>query len=95
MGCASLYHMGPLGRMMDRIVASRIRTMIVQGNTARPRQPPQAGDAAPDLTGEIRNTGGNAIAHMDGMVAFCEGMGFRVKAARFPRHQYPVVVAER
>jgi SAM-dependent methyltransferase len=95
LGCASLYHMGPLGRMMDRIVSSRIHTVIVQGNTARPGARGAAAGATRDLVGEIRNVGGNAIAHMDGMLAFCEAMGFVVRERRFPRHQYPVVVAER
>lgn len=94
LACASLYHLGPLAPLMDRIERSRIRMLILQGNTVRIRDR-RRGETAAEVTDEVRRKGGNVVAGIVGMTAFCEGMGFRVSAVRFPRDQYPVVIATR
>jgi SAM-dependent methyltransferase len=95
MFCASLYHLGPLEPLMERIMASRVRMVILQGNYPRlaGRKPREEGISK--FIDEIRNKGGNVVADVDGMKTFCEEMDFQVTAVCFPRHQYPVVIAER
>jgi SAM-dependent methyltransferase len=93
--CCSLYHVGPLAPVMERIANSRIRMVVLQGNTSRTAGRTRGEEPASGIDDEIRSKGGNVVANVAGMTAFCEGMDFRVSAVHFPRHQYPVVVAER
>lgn len=95
MACAVLYHLGPLHRLKEGIIASPITMLILQGNTVRMNRLDQKN--VPGVEGyESKNqTWGNVVSNVEGMRAFAESMGFRVERVTYPNHQHPVVIATR
>jgi SAM-dependent methyltransferase len=59
--CCVLYHVGPLDRLKEAIVKSRVKTLVLQGNLSR--------------TGPRAGTGAD-LATSNGISQFCSSMGF-------------------
>lgn len=95
MACAVLYHLGPVDRLKQRIAASPIRQLVLQGNTVRLKKIGEKN--RPGVPGyEPENqTWGNVLSGVEGLSSFAESMGFRVDEVRYPTDQYPVINASR
>jgi SAM-dependent methyltransferase len=95
MACAVLYHLGPLNRLKERIVASPIRQLILQGNTIRMKKLGEKNRPGVEGYEPENQTWGNVLSDVAGLTAFSESMGFEVERVAFPAHQYPIVIASR
>jgi tRNA (mo5U34)-methyltransferase len=95
MACAVLYHLGPVDRLKRRIVSSRIRQLILQGNTVRMKKLDEKNRPGVEGYEPGEQTWGNVLSDVAGLTAFSTSMGFRVDDVRFPDHQYPVLIASR
>lgn len=93
--CCVLYHLGPLHKFKERLVKSKIRRLILQGNVerrsliGRENNPSSEYFEAYDMTWE------NVLCDIEGMAAFCESVGFKIERIVEPRYNYPLVVATR
>lgn len=84
--CCVLYHLGPLARLKEAIVKSKVRTLVLQGNLARRGTEGQGTGLSPVGPGED-------VASLEGLRQFCASMGF--KTVRAVEHAFPLVVAVR
>jgi SAM-dependent methyltransferase len=81
--CCVLYHLGPLARLKEAIVKSRVKTLIFQGNVSR-----LGPGAGPTAAGH-----GEEVASLDGLRRFCASMGFTTPHT--VEHAFPLIIAKR
>jgi len=67
MACSVLYHLGPLQRFKERIAASNIQTLILQGNTIRLKKISEKNNPLSELYEPVNQTWGNILCDVKGM----------------------------
>ena len=93
--CCVLYHLGPLQHFRDRVRKSRIRTLILQGNTRRRNNLGEFNNPSSPFHEPNEQTWGNVLCDVEGMSRFCQSMSFELLNVAHASHTYPVVIGSR
>ncbi len=90
-----LYHLGPLAEFKARVAASRISTVVLQGNTRRLANLGEYNNPASPHYEAGRQTWGNILCDVPGMSEFMADIGFRVERTIPSASCYPIVIGSR